>query len=91
MGFADEIRNIVDQGLPLTQGAQRAAGIDIKQASTWPPGSMMAYWSDEHFGLGLVVANRNDSIAVVWGHGNKKPFCVYKVDGLNPIVIRKVL
>lgn len=89
--FADQIKHIVSQGLPLTQRAQRDAGIDIRDAATWPPGSMMAYWSDEHFGLGLVVANRHDSIAVVWAHGCKKPFCVYKVDTLNSIVIRKVL
>lgn len=89
--FADKIRRIVEQGLPLTQGAHERAGVDIKDPKTWPPGSMMAFWSDQFFGLGLVVANRNGSIVVFWDERCHTPVCVYKCEELNPRVIRKVL
>lgn len=98
--LSDRIRHVVKQRLPLTQASMRARGIDVQQASTWPPGSLMAYWSDDYFGLGIVVANRNDSIAVIWCQGCERvphllhgptSFSTYKVKDLNALVIRKVL
>ncbi len=44
---------------------------------------------DEHHGLGIVVANQNGLIAVMWDHGCDRPFVVYKIETLNPKVISR--
>ena len=62
---------------------------DIKKPETWPPGAVMQYKSTEHVGLGVVVANRNGSIAVLWDSGCHTPFLVYKCEQLNPRVISR--
>lgn len=63
--------------------------MNIQVSETWPPGAVMQYKSTEHVGLGLVVANRHGSIAVLWNEGCHTPFLVYKVETLNPRVISR--
>lgn len=69
----------------------------IHDAKCWPPGSMMQYKSPPatpseifHVGIGLVVANRHGSIAVLWDRGSNKPFCVYSLETLNEKVISRI-
>lgn len=62
---------------------------DITNPETWPPGSMMRYEWVDFTGLGLVVANRNGNVAVLWDAACKDPVKVYSVEGLNPAVISR--
>ncbi len=71
---------------------QKAQILDPK---CWPPGALMQFKTpagmpDPHFGIGIVVANRNGSIAVLWDRKCEKPFLVYKVASLNSQVISRI-
>jgi len=61
----------------------------VNDARCWPPGSLMQFKSEDHFGIGLVVANRNNTVAVLWDRGCDRPFVVYKVETLNSLVISR--
>lgn len=62
----------------------------VRQSSHWPPGSLMAFVSSQHRGLGVVIANLNDQVAVLWDEACKGRFRVYHIHELNPRVIVKV-
>ncbi len=62
----------------------------IRDASTWPPGSMMLYKSQAHQGFGIVVANVKGRLAVLWDERCSHRLCVYDASQLNEAVISRV-
>lgn len=65
--------------------------LDINVLATWPPGSMMQFKSNVHTGIGIVVANRRGSIAVLWDGKCNDPFTVYPVSELDALVISRII
>lgn len=62
---------------------------DISKPETWPPGTLMRFRNEVHTGLGLVVANRNGVIIVIWDEKCRDPVCTYRCEQLNPKTISR--
>lgn len=62
---------------------------DISKSRTWPPGTLMRFRSEDHTGLGLVVANCHNVIVVVWDERCRDRVCTYQCEQLNPSVISR--
>ena len=88
-----EFRRRLEEAHQVGQDRQDAIdkGVDISLASSWPPGSRMMFWSNDFFGLGLVVANNGNRIRVIWMEGASEPFMEYECKFLSPAVVHKVL
>lgn len=65
--------------------------MNIHAIETWPPGSLMAFRSSVHQGVGIVIHNDGEGrISVVWGANCRDLFCTYSVKSLNVSVISRV-
>lgn len=59
----------------------------------WSPGSFVVYDNSGlvvakiHVALGIIISNDGEFISVIWGRGNDKQFCKYRIKNLNPAVI----